>query len=100
MKRPKKKIVRRNSIRAKFGNYPRIKILEFLINNREESWGIREIIKYARVKHRNAFEELKIMLKNDLIYIDKTLGKSHLYKVNELNPFVESLMFALEIKKK
>lgn len=100
MRKPKKKIIKKNTISSKFGAYPRIKILEFLINNKQEAWGIREIIKYARVKHRNAVKEVQDLLDNDLIYIDKTLGRSHLYKANELNNFVQSLVFTTEMKGK
>lgn len=94
-KKPKKKIIKKDSISSKFGTSPRIKIMEFLINNRQEAWGIREIIKYARVKHRNTVDEVKDLLSKDMIYIDKTLGRSHLYKANELDKFVQSLIFAM-----
>lgn len=96
----KKKIIRKKSIRNKLGNSTRIKILEFLINNKNEGWGIREIIKYARVKHRTSVKEIKNLIKEDMIYIDRTIGRSNLFKVNDLDPFIQSLSFAVEIKNK
>lgn len=100
MKIKQNKIIEKDFISQRFGKSPRIKILEFLVNNRESSWGVREIIQYARVKHRNAVEELKDLVKKDLIYIEKTLGRSHLYKINKLEPYIQSLIFVMEQKKK
>jgi len=40
-------------IREYLGNYPRIKIMEFLIHNRKKGYGIKEIMLGANVKHRN-----------------------------------------------
>lgn len=81
------------------GNYPKIKVLEFLISNKEKGYSIREILLGANVKHRNLTEILKDLLKNDLIYIERKIGKSNLHKINEFNDFVQSLMFAVEISK-
>lgn len=94
------KVIKRDYVTRRFGRSPRIKILEFLINNRESSWGIREIIQHAKVKHRNTVEELKDLVKKDLIYIEKTVGRSHLYKINKLEPYIQSLIFVMEQKKK
>ena len=87
-------------IREYLGDYPRIKVLEFLINNKENSFGIREIIQHASVKHRNLIIILEDLLKKDMIYIEKRLGKSNLYKINEFEPFVQSLIFATEMSRK
>lgn len=95
-----KKVIEKTLLTERFGTYPRIKILEFLINNKESSWGLREIMHYARVKYRNAVEELKDLVSKDLIYIEKTLGKSHLYKINEDEPYIKSLIFLMAQKKK
>lgn len=95
-----KKVIEKTLLTERFGTYPRIKILEFLINNKESSWGLKEIIQYARVKYRNAVEELKDLLEKDLVYIEKTLGKSHLYKINELEPYIQSLIFVMNQKKR
>lgn len=97
-KRPTKKIIEKDFISRRFGSSSRIKILEFLINNREDSWGLKEIIQYARVKYRNAVEELKDLVEKGLVYIEKTLGKSHLYKINELEPYIQSLIFVMSQK--
>ena len=78
------------------GNSPRIKILQFLINNKNNSYAIKEIILGANVKHRNLIDTLKDLLKKDMIYIEKKVGKSNLYKINEFEPFTQSLIYANE----
>jgi DNA-binding MarR family transcriptional regulator len=95
-----KKIIEKDFITRRFGRSPRIKILEFLINNRENSWGLKEILQHAKVKHRNAVEELKDLVEKDLIYIEKTLGKSHLFKINDDEPYIKLLIFVMDQKRK
>lgn len=80
------------------GNSPRIKILQFLIQNKNNSYSIRDILFGAKVKHRNLIEVLKDLLDKDMIYIEKKVGKSNLYQINEFEPFVQSLIFASEQK--
>lgn len=92
-------IRKHNFVREKLGESTRIKILEFLINNKENSFGLKEIILHAQVKHRTAVKELQDLLKKDMIYIERTLGKSHLYKINEFEPFIQSLIFSMDITK-
>lgn len=85
-------------ITDKLGNSPRIKILQFLIDNKNNSYSVREILVGAGVKHRNLVEVLKDLLKHDMIYIDKKVGKSNLYKINEFEPFAQALIYANEQK--
>lgn len=80
------------------GNSSRIKILEFLINNKENSFSVSYILMGASVKHRNAVDILKDLVEKDLIYIEKRIGKSNMYKINEHNEFIQALIFAREIK--
>lgn len=84
-------------IREYLGNSPRIKVLEFLIFNRAKSYGVKEILMGAKVKHRNLIIILNDMLKKDIIYIEKKLGKSNLYRINEFEPFAQSLIFAADM---
>jgi len=86
-------------IRAYLGNYPRIKILEFLIFNRKKSYGIREIILGANVKHRTLVIVLNDLIEKDLAYIERKIGKSNLYRINESHPFIQSLIFISKGKK-
>lgn len=80
------------------GSSPRIKILQFLISNKDHSYSIREILAGASVKHRNLVEKLKDLMEKDMVYIEKKVGKSNLYKINEFEPYVQSLIYANGLK--
>lgn len=82
------------------GSSSRIKILEFLINNKERSFCIREILLGASVKHRNLVDTLKDLMAKDMVFIDKKVGKSILYQINELQPYVQSLIYANGLSRK
>ena len=82
------------------GTSPRIKVIELLIDNRDKGLSIREIILGANVKHRNLVEIIKDLLEKDVIYIERKIGKSNLYKINEFNDMVQGLIFSKEISKK
>jgi len=76
------------------GNSSRIKVIEFLINNKDRSHSIRAILFGANVKHRNLVDTLKDLMAKDMVYIDKKVGKAILYQINELQPYVQSLIYA------
>lgn len=84
-------------IREYLGDYPKVKVLEFLIYNKDYAYGMREIIMMAGVKHRNLVKILKELLDKDMIYIESKKGKSHLYRIHEFHPFIQSLIMAMEI---
>ena len=74
------------------GNSPRIKVINFLIENRDKGYSIVEIMEGAKVKHRTLIEIIKDLLNKQMIYIERKIGKSYLYKINEDNDFIESLL--------
>ena len=86
-------------IRDYLGNYPRIKVLEFLIFNKKNAYGIKEITLMAGVKHRNLIIILEDLLEKDMVYIESKKGKSHLYRIHEFHPFISSLILAMEMIK-
>lgn len=90
------KVITNLKITECLGNSSRIKIIEFLIKNKNKGMSIREILSGANVKHRNLVEILKDLLEKEVIYIERKIGKSNLYKVNESNGIIEGLMFAQE----
>lgn len=87
-------------ITEELGNSPRIKIIEFLIDNRNKGYSIVEIMEGAKVKHRTLIEVLKDLLNKKMIYIERKIGKSYLYKIDKDNDFIESLILASEKNKK
>jgi len=84
-------------IREYLGDYPRIKVLEFLIYNKDHAYGIREILIMAGVKHRNLIKILEELMNKDMVYIESKKGKSHLYRIHEFHPFISSLILAMEV---
>lgn len=78
------------------GSSSRIKVIEFLIKNKDKGMSVREILSGAKVKHRNLVDMLEDFLGQSVIYIERKIGKSNLYKVNELHGVIEALMFAQE----
>jgi|LGVE01.1.fsa_nt_gb hypothetical protein len=75
------------------GNCQKIKILQFLINNKDNSHSIREILVGAKTKHKGLLNALRGLLAEDMIYIDKKTGRGNLYKINKENAAIESLVF-------
>lgn len=82
------------------GNSPKIKIIEFLIFNREKAHSISEIILGANVKHRTLVIVLKDLLEMDLVFIARKVGKSNLYQINEFHSFIQALVFETDLKRK
>lgn len=84
------------------GNSSRIKVLQFLIQNKKDSFSVREILLGAAVKHRNLVEILKDLLDKDMIYIERKIGRSKLYQINKDHPHIHALidMEELNIKKR
>lgn len=81
------------------GNYPKIKIIEFLIYNRDKDHSISEIIIGASVKYRTLIKSISELLDLDLVFISRKIKKSSMYKINEFHPFIQALIFEIDIQK-
>lgn len=73
------------------GANPINKTLDFLIENERDSWTMAEISKNAGVGYSTLKLVLPKLLKNELIFIDKQIGKLKLYKINKENKIVSKL---------
>ena len=73
------------------GTSPINRVLDFLIENDRESWSMLEISKKAKI----GYSTLKIILprleKEELIIVQKEIGKIKLYKINKENLIVRKL---------
>lgn len=75
-----------------FGNYPLIRILNFLIYSRDFDYPITEIAKNADVNFQT-LKKLWSKLEQDKIVISsRTMGGTTLYKINTNNPIVKKLI--------
>ncbi len=84
-------------IREYLGEYPKIKVLDFLILNKKNAYGIKKITLMAGVKHRNLIKILEDLLEKDMIYIAGKKGKSNLFRIHEFHPIISSLILAVEM---
>ena len=75
-----------------FGNYPLIRVLNFLIYSRDFDYPITEIAKNAEVNFQT-LKKLWPKLEQDKIVVStRTIGGSTLYKINIINPVVKKLI--------
>lgn len=67
------------------GGSPINRVLDFLIENKRESWTMIEISKNSNVGYSTLKIILPKMLNEELIIIKKEIGKAKLYTINENN---------------
>ena len=75
-----------------FGDYPLIKILDFLIYSRDFDYPITEIAKNANVNFQTLKKVWPQLEQNKIIVSTRTLGGSALYKINVTNPVVKKII--------
>lgn len=73
------------------GANPINRILDFLIENKRESWTMVEIRDNANVGYSTLKIIIPKMQKMNLIKITRTIGNSHLYTINEENPIIKKI---------
>ena len=75
-----------------FGDYPLIRIMDFLIYSRDFDYPITEIASNSNVNFQT-LKKLWPKLKEDRIVVStRTLGGAILYKINTNNPVVKKLI--------
>lgn len=75
-----------------------MQILDFLIENRQDSYTVPEISRFLNISNKTTFETIKNFSKLGLVKLDRLAGITRLYKLNEDLPAVKMLMKAtLEI---
>ena len=74
-----------------FGDYPQVRILDFLIGSRDFDYPITEIAKEAKVNFQTLKKLWPDLEKNKLVISTRTLGGASLYKINVGNPVVEKM---------
>ena len=74
------------------GDYPLIKVLDFLIYSRDFDYPITEIAKNAKVNFQTLKTIWPQLEQNGTIILTRTLGGATLYKINTTNPVVQKLI--------
>lgn len=75
-----------------FGDYPLIKVLDFLIYSRDFDYPITEIAKNANVNFQTLKKIWPQLEHNQIIVSTRTLGGNALYKINIANPVVKKII--------
>lgn len=75
-----------------FGNYPLIRILDFLILSREMDYSMTEIAENSRVGW-TAFSEIwPKLIDRGIVIFTRKIGNAKLFKLNVNNPWVKELI--------
>ncbi len=75
-----------------FGDYPLIRVLDFLIYSRDFDYPITEIAKNADVNFQTLKKLWPQLEQHKIIMPTRTLGGATLYKINAANPAVKKII--------
>lgn len=74
------------------GDYPGIRLLEFLIEGRFFDYTLTDIAEKAEVSWRTLHRIWPNFVKNKIVILTRTIGRAKLYKLNMENPAVIKLV--------
>lgn len=75
-----------------FGDSPTIKILDFLLTERELDFSISDMARNAEIGRATLYRIWEGLIKNEVIMPTRSIGKSQLYKLNMKNPKIRKLI--------
>ena len=75
-----------------FGDYPLIRVLNFLIYSRDFDYPITEIAKNSNVNFQTLKKVWPQLERNRMVVSTRTLGGATLYKINTANPIIQKLI--------
>lgn len=75
-----------------FGDYPMIKILDFLVYSRDFDYPVTEIAKNANVNFQTLKKLWPQLEQNRIVISTRTLSGTILYKINSANPVVKKII--------
>jgi predicted DNA-binding protein YlxM (UPF0122 family) len=75
-----------------FGDYPLIRVLDFLVVSRDMDYSMTEIAKNAEVGW-TAFSDIwPQLVKKEIVLFTRQIGNAKLFKLNLKNPWVKELI--------
>lgn len=80
-----------------FGDLPRIRIIDFLIDNLPYDFSLVEIAKGAGVAYTTLIDIFPDLIKKDMVKQTRKVGKSRMYQLNKANPAVKVIL-AVDLK--
>lgn len=78
-----------SGIIALYGDSPRIRLLEYLMEFQNHQFTPSEIVETVGMSRTTAFKELKNLLTENMIFPSKPIGKSPTYQINMDSPIVK-----------
>ncbi|MDP3727904.1 MAG: hypothetical protein Q8R18_00475 [bacterium] len=75
-----------------FGNYPLIRILDFLVCAREMDYSMTEIAKNSGVGWTSFSEIWPSLIKKEIVLETRKIGNAKLFTLNQKNPWVKELI--------
>jgi|SRR3989344_6699790 len=75
-----------------FGDYPLVRVINFLIYSRDFDYPLTEIAKNAEVNFQTLKKVWSQLEHNSFVISTRTLAGSTLYKINGSNPVVQKLI--------
>ena len=79
------------------GDNPKIRILDFLIDNFAMDFSLTQIAKGSNVAYTTLMDIIPGLIKQGIVIKTRKIGKSGLYKLNLDNPIAKAL-FAIDMK--
>ncbi len=80
-----------------FGDYPIIRVFDFLIENQEFDYSKKDISRYSNISWNSLETFWEKLLKRKIVVYTRKVGKAKMYKLNYKNPVVKEL---IELDKK
>jgi len=75
-----------------FGDTPRLRVLDFLIDNHFFDFPITEIARGSNVSYNSINIFFPNFIESEIVYKTRKVGKSDYYKLNLKNTFVKNLI--------
>src|SRR3989338_2296896 len=75
-----------------FGDSPTIRVLDFLLTERELDFSISDMARNAGIGRATLYRIWEQLIKNEIITPTRTIGKSKLYKLNAQNLKIQKLI--------
>jgi predicted transcriptional regulator len=74
------------------GDYPTIRVLDYLLTERELDFSITDIAKNAGIGRATLYRIWDNLIKNKIIVHTRDIGKAKLFKLNTENPKIKKLI--------
>lgn len=75
-----------------FGDTPKLRVMDFLIDNQMFDFPVTEIARGSNVSYNSLMDFFKDLLEKEIIIKTRRIGKSNYYKLNLKNNFASNLV--------